>query len=197
MTVNGSLADAAGGGAEEAAAAQVVYTRIAGHVVRDGARRVGFLAAPRRRGSEKADERVGPIIEHLASALTNFIPGDVALIPTWRIWPEPANDDPADSSRMTVREVRPRVIEALPHSRRDSAAAALALERALKMLSQDFAHILVDFSGYVAPGTVPAALGLVEAAVVVVEARQSRQAGLQALADRIPASKHLGVILIG
>jgi hypothetical protein len=194
MTVNGSMPS---GLPQVEAAAQVVYTRIAGHVVRDGARRVGFLAVPRRRRRGNAEDRVGPIIEHLASALTNFIPGDVAMIPSWRLWPAPAPEEPPDSGRMTVREVRPRVIEALPHTPRDSGAAALALERALKMLSQDFAHILVDFSGYVAPGSAPAALGLVEAAVVVLETRLAGRAALQALVDRIPSSKHLGAILVG
>lgn len=178
-------------------AAQAVYTRIAGHVVRDGARRVGFLAAPRRGRKPAPAGLVGPVVERLAAALTNFIPGDVAMIPTWRLWPEPGPDEPPDSGRMNVREVRPRVVEALPHTLRNSGAAALALERALKMLSQDFAHILVDFSGYVAPGTAPAALGMVEAAVVVVETRLSQRAALQALVDRIPSSKHLGAILIG
>ena len=178
-------------------ASQAGYTRIAGHLVRDGARRVGFLAVPRRRRKGNAEEQVGPIIENLASALTSFIPGDVAMIPTWTLWPEPGPEESADSGRMNVREVKPRVIEALPHTRKDTAAAALALERALKMLSQDFAHILVDFSGYVSAGTAPAAIGLVEAVVVVVETRVSRRAALAALADRIPASKHLGAIVIG
>jgi hypothetical protein len=198
MTVNGSMpAGARAGGAADDAASQGAYTRIAGHVVRDGARRVGFLAVPRRRRQGNAEDQIGPIIENLASALTSFIPGDVAMIPTWTLWPEPGPDEPADSGRMNVREVKPRVIEALPHTRKDSAAAALALERALKMLSHDFAHILVDFSGYVAAGTAPAAIGLVEAVVVVVEPRVSRRKALAALADRIPASKHLGAILIG
>ena len=119
------------------------------------------------------------------------------MIPAWKVWPGPAPEEPEDSGRMTVREVRTRVIEAVPHTRPDIGAAARALERALKMLSQDFAHILVDFSGYVAPGTAPAALGLAEAAVVVVETRVARRAAFQALLDSIPASKHLGAILVG
>jgi hypothetical protein len=199
MTVNGSMPPGtARGRPEDDAAAQVVYTHIAGHVVRDGARCVGFLAVPRPRRKGNADERVGPIIDHLASALTNFISGDVAMIPSWKLWPEPAPDEPADSGRMAVREVRPRVVEARPHASPNSVAASLGLERALKMLSRDFAHVLVDFSGYGSPGTAPAAaLALVEAAVVIVEPRVARRDALQMLTEGIPASKHLGAILIG
>ena len=98
---------------------------------------------------------------------------------------------------MTIREFKPRVVEVLPRGCRDGASAALALEQALRMLSEDFVHVLVDLTGYGAPGAAPTAVGLVEAAVLIATVRQARLATLRALSDQIPDSKHLGAILIG
>ena len=98
---------------------------------------------------------------------------------------------------MTVREIRPRVVEVRPRGCRDGTSAALALEHALRSLSEDFAHVLVDLTGYEALGVAPPTLGVCEAVVLVATVRQARLETLRNLSDQIPKSKHLGAILIG
>jgi hypothetical protein len=175
---------------------EVVYARISRQVVRDGARVIGFVPVDKPGRRTPDESPVGPVLEQLAVALTGFVQGDVAIVPAWPTWP-PAPDDAAEpAGRMTIRELEPRVVEVLPRGCPDGASAALALEQVLHVLSEDFVHVLVDLTGYAAPGAAPTAVGLVEAAVLIATVRRARLATLRALSDQIPDSKHLGAILL-
>jgi hypothetical protein len=168
-------------------------------MVRDGARRIGFLPVDRPSRQDPDRSPAGRVVEHLAISLTGFIASDVAIVPAWSSWPPPPpppDEPPEAAGRMTIREIRPRVVEVLPRGCRDGAAAALALEGALRALSEDFAHVLVDLTGYEALGVAPAALGACEAVVLVATVRRARLDTLRALSEQIPKSKHLGAILI-
>jgi hypothetical protein len=98
---------------------------------------------------------------------------------------------------MSVHEILPRVVEVMPAACEEILPASQALEHALKTLSEDFVHVLVDLNGYAPPARAPNTTSLVEAVVFVVGVRSARVADVQALANQIPASKHLGAVLAG
>jgi hypothetical protein len=196
MTVNGAMPP---GSARrtEGRSFEAVCARIGRQVVRDGARRIGFLPVDKPSRQDPDKSPAGRVVEHLAIALTGFVPGDVAIVPAWSTWPPPPPDEPPEATaRLTIREIKPRVVEVRPRGCRDGTAAALALEGALRALSDDFAHVMVDLTGYQALGVAPAALGVCEAVVLVATVRRARLDTLRALSEQIPKSKHLGAILI-
>jgi len=173
-----------------------VMTRVARQIIKDEARVVGLLSV----NGKRAPIAVTPLLEELANALTGFQPGDVAFIPAWKQWqPLPGAPDQDDDGqqRMSIREVRPRVVQVMPGACTTMLPASRALERALKMLSEDFVRVLVDLNGYAPPARAPATMSLVEAIVFVVAVRSARVADVQALASQVPASKHLGAVLSG
>jgi hypothetical protein len=172
-----------------------VVTRVARQIIKDEARVVGLLSV----SGKRAPITLTPLIETLAGALTGFQPGDVAFIPAWSQWRAlpGASDSGDEGQRMSVREVQPRVVEVMPAACTAALPASRALEHALKMLSDDFRHVLVDLNEYAPPARAPSTTALVEAIVFVVGARSARVAEVQALANQIPASKHLGAVLAG
>jgi hypothetical protein len=178
-------------------AASATYTRIARQIVRDGARVIGFIAVTDKRRPVP----LTPLIERLAVAITGFVAQDIAFIPGWKEWkpmPELSVGAGEDAGRrMSVREVRTRVVEVMPSAAVDAPSAAAAVDHALKVLPEDFAHVLVNLDGHASAGGVPISLGLVEAVAIVATTRAARLNDVRMLAEHIPASKQLGAILVG
>jgi hypothetical protein len=56
---------------------------------------------------------------------------------------------------------------------------------------------LVNLGGYAGRGAVPAALGLADAAVLVVSLRRTRRRAVADVAEHVQGGKLLGAILIG
>ena len=179
------------------AVADAHLTRIARQIVRDGARVIGFLTVTGRR--DPVD--LTPLLQRIAQSVTGFVEQrDVAVIPTWGEWKPLAGGSPETEAapRMTVREVQPRVVEVLPAAKRDATSAGMALGEVLKVLSDDFAHVLINLDGYAPPGgRAPSAVALVEAVALVVSRRRARLKDVGLLIEHIPTSKHLGAVLLG
>jgi len=179
------------------AVADAHLTRIARQIVRDGARVIGFLTVTGRR--DPVD--LTPLLQRIAQSVTGFVEQrDVAVIPTWGEWKPLAGGSPETEAapRMTVREVQPRVVEVLPAAKSDATSAGMALGEVLKVLSDDFAHVLVNLDGYApAGGRAPSAVALVEAVALVVSKRRARLKDVGLLIEHIPTSKHLGAVLLG
>jgi hypothetical protein len=179
------------------AVADAHLTRIARQIVRDGARVIGFLTVTGRR--DPVD--LTPLLQRIAQSVTGFVEQrDVAVIPTWGEWKPLAGGSPETEAapRMTVREVQPRVVEVLPAAKSDATSAGMALGEVLKVLSDDFAHVLINLDGYAPPGgRAPSAVALVEAVALVVSRRRARLKDVGLLIEHIPTSKHLGAVLLG
>jgi len=180
------------------AVADAGLTRIARQIVRDGARVVGFLTVTGRR--DPVDLTL--LLQRIAQSVTGFVEQrDVAVIPTWGEWKPIPGGTPemeAAAPRMTVREVQPRVVEVLPAAKSDATSAGMALGEVLKVLSDDFAHVLVNLDGYApAGGRAPSAVALVEAVALVVSRRRAKLKDVGLLVEHIPTSKHLGAVLLG
>jgi hypothetical protein len=182
------------GPGREAVEADPNYTRIARQIVRDGARVIGFLTVTGKRHPVALTD----LLVRLARSVTAFVHGDVALIPAWNEWKPIPGAPGAEGAppRMTVREIEPRVIEVLPAASSDFPNATLDLERTLKVLSMDFAHVLVNLDGYAPPGRAPAAVAQVEAVALVIAAGAARMRDVSVITDQIPASKQLGAVLM-
>ena len=195
MSGPGDATSPPAGPGPEAVGSDAGYTRVAPQVIRDGARVIGFLTVSGKRRPVPLTE----LLERLAQGLAAFGNKDVAFIPTWNEW-VPIGDAPsgADGAHlMSVREVHPRVIRVTPAACQESLAAAQALTRTLTILSKDFAQVLVNLDGYAPAGRAPTATELVETVGLMVATRRARLRDVSAIADQIPASKHLGAVLLG
>jgi len=174
---------------------EAAYAVITRRLLLDEARIIGFLPVASRHGAKP----IRPYLDRLAATLTAFVATDVAIIPSFDAWTTSPSGSgaPEGKPRLTVREIRPRVVEVLPPSCETSADAALALEQVLTTLSEDFRQVLVDLGGYTAPLGAPTALSLVDGMVFVVSARTARMGALRRLNRAIPDSKQIGAILVG
>jgi hypothetical protein len=187
--------DAPASGAPDDVEQEAAYAAITRRLLLDEARIIGFLSVAGRRA---AAPPLRPYLDRLATTLTAFVATDVAIIPSFEAWASPAGSaEPESRPRLTVREIRPRVVEVLPPSCASAADAALALEQVLSTLSEDFRQVLVDLGGYATPLSAPPALSLVEGVVFVVSARAARMGALRRLGRAIPDSKQIGAILVG
>jgi hypothetical protein len=180
------------------AALEVACARIARQLSRADVRTVGFLPAGGKPGAPPPD--LMPLLDRLASALTGFGRGDVALLPRWTSWgggdAEAAAQAAAGPPRR-IRELRPQVLEILPRPCEGIALAELALRDTIESLAPGIVRVLVDLGGYAPPRKIPTALSFVDAVVPVVAAGHDRLRQVEALLAELPAAKNLGAILVG
>ena len=193
VTVGPSDAERYGWPGPPDAALAADATRIARHIVRARPPVVALLPVD---GPQPMDDRLAPVLLRLAEALTNFSDGNVAIIDTWRTWPW---GDAAEKGQIAHggRWLRPRILEIAPVPCGDASAATVALQNALAGRPEDLVTTLVNLGGYAERGAVPSALGLADAAVLVVANRQTRQRTLESAAEHVQDGKLLGAILIG
>jgi hypothetical protein len=167
-------------------------------IARSGHRRIGFVPLLAKDADPLA---VSPVVEGLAAGVTGHVPGDVAFIPSWKLWKtDPSEPAPADDGappRMNIREIRPRLVRVMPPPSPDTFAAGEALGRALELLPDDFQRVLIDLGGYAERGEAPPMLWMVDAVVLIVARREVRLTEVEALAPKIPERKRLGAILLG
>jgi hypothetical protein len=169
-------------------------TRIARHIARAGAAVVALFPVA---GREPLDDRLAPMLLRLAEALLGFADSDVAVVDTWRTWAWGEAVERGQTAAHRSRWLQPRILEIAPVPCGDGAAAAVALENALAARPKGLAATLVNLGGYAAPGAVPSALRLADAALLVVSARRTRQRAVARAARHVPDGKLLGAILIG
>jgi hypothetical protein len=169
-------------------------TRIARHIARAGAGVVALLPVD---GRQALDDRIAPALLRLAEALLLFCDSNVAIVDTWRTWPWGEAVEWGQAAAHRSRWLRPRILEIAPVPCGDASAAAVALENALAARPDGLATTLVNLGGYAARGSVPSALRLADAAVLLVPTRHSRRGTVARVAAHVPEGKLLGAILIG
>lgn len=193
MSVNGDTPSDAARTVESGLA--VAARTVARQLAKGGKRRIGFLPVPFK-GTEPLP--LGPVVGAVAAALTSFVTADVALIPAWKSWtaaPDAGGGERA-VPRMQIRELSPRLVEVMPPRCDDPSSAAQALGRALDILPEDYAHILVDLSEYAPAGHVPG-LEPFDGVVIAVVPRKTAIGSVRALDRQIPDEKALGAVLVG
>jgi hypothetical protein len=167
---------------------------VARQLAKAGKRRIGFLSVPFK-GTERL--ALGAIVGEVAAALTSFVSADVALIPAWKTWTAAAGAGGEGAvPRMQIREISPRLVEVMPPPSDDPSSAAQALGRALDILPEDYAHIVVDLSDYAPDGHVPG-LEAFDGVVMAVVPKKTLIGSLRALDRQIPDDKALGAVLVG
>jgi hypothetical protein len=170
-------------------------TRIARHIVRARSRIVALLPV---NGKDPLDDRLAPVLLRLAEALIAFSDSSVAIIDTWRTWPWGEAVEWGQTAAHRSRWLRPRILEVAPVPCGDASAATVALQNALAAPRPDgVLTTLVNLGGYAGRGAVPAALGLADAAVLVVSLRRTRRRAVADVAEHVQGGKLLGAILIG
>ena len=172
------------------------HAGIVRRIARSNHRRIGFVPLL---GKDADPLAISPVVEGLAAGVTGYVPGDVALIPSWKLWKSDLSEAPAPDGppRMNIREIRPRLVRVMPPPSPDAFAAGEALGRTLELLPEDFQRVLIDLGGYAARGEPPPMLWMVDAVVLMVARRDVRLAEAAALAPQIPDRKRLGAILLG
>jgi hypothetical protein len=168
-------------------------TRIARNLARSGARVIGFLPV-----DDRLDPgRLGPVLLRAAEALTGFVAGELAVVDTWPTWPWGIPLEVGATAAPRLRQIAPRVLEIAPPPCNDAPVAGVVLRESLAACPARLARVLVNLGGYATPGAVPQALEAVDAVVLLVAARRSRQAAVSDLARRLPPGKSLGAVLVG
>jgi hypothetical protein len=192
MSVNGDTPSDAARTVDSGLA--VAARTVARQLAKAGKRRIGFLPVPFK-GTEALP--LGPVVGGVAAALTSFVTADVALIPGWKSWTAaPGDGGEGAVPRMQIRELSPRLVEVMPPRCDDPSSAAQALGRALDILPEDYAHILVDLSDYAPDGHVPG-LEAIDGVVMAVVPRKTLIGSVRALDRQIPDEKALGAVLVG
>jgi hypothetical protein len=204
MSVNAETSAPGPQGSPEADEIEVsaACTRMARLLSRSGLRIIGVLPVTRgafdlrRHAGGPSRYDVGPLLEHLAGALSGFAGGStVSYVGTWRTWSGRALR--GSQALVRIREVRAHVVEIVPPAQSDAKGATAALRQSLATLPAAISRVLVDLGGYAGDGEVPPAADLMEGLVTVVPRGRVARAELVRIRDRLPNVKSLGTILIG
>lgn len=170
-------------------------TAIARHVIRAQAKAVGFLPAA---GALVKGATAAPLLARIAGALVKFVPEDrsIALVDTWPTWGWGPAMQAGDTSLFRTRVVRPRLLELSPVPCGDAEAALATLQASLQARPPELAVVLVNLTGYVDPGAMPAAVDFVDGVVLLAGRRRTWGGGLVRMSRFLPAKKNLGTILV-
>jgi hypothetical protein len=170
----------------------VGFLPVGGRAGRPGrARRAGRAGQADQAGDDETD--LAPLLDELGGALTQFARGDVALVSSFPRW---AGGGDRGAAPLRIREIRPHLLEVTPRPC-DALVALSVLEQTLTTLASGIVRVLVDLTGYSPAGRVPTVVDVCDGVVPVVTARDDRVAEVTAFLRDVPASKNLGVILVG
>lgn len=165
---------------------------IARQLARAGRRVIGFLPAARVLAPGAT---LSPLLAAVGRALAGFTTESIALIDSWPTWAWAAGGPGGETPQFRSRALQERLIEVAPLPCADPESATLALQMALGALPAPVVTVLVDLSGYAAPGLAPAAADVVDGVVLV--ARAGRTLGDDLIRPaKLMASKNVGTILI-
>ena len=170
-------------------------TAIARHLIRAQVRSVGFLPAA---GALLPGASAAPLLSRIAGALVKFVPEErsVALVDAWPTWGWGPAMEAGDTALFRTRALRPRVVELSPIPCGDAEAALATLQASLEARPPELAVVLVNLSGYVAPGAMPSAVDFVDGVVLLAGRRRTWGGALGRMSRFLPAKKNLGTILV-
>jgi hypothetical protein len=165
---------------------------IARHLVHTRLRTIGLLPAP---GAGDGRAPLSPLLAALGEAVLGFVAEEVAVIDTWPTWAWATAAHAGDTAAYRARPLRERLVELAPLPCADPEAATLALGMAVEALPPRVRLTLVNLAGYAAPGLAPAAIDVLDGAVLVAAAGRTQSDSLVRLAALVSA-KNLGTILV-
>jgi hypothetical protein len=140
---------------------------------------------------------LGPLLVRLAGALAGFGGARVGVVPRWRTWDKDPGGGAGDVGRLRFRALGADVVAIVPAAARDSRAAALALQEALWSLPEGVGRVLIDLTGYAAPGSLGAGAVIADGVALAVPAGRALRTRVARLLGAIPEAKRLGTILVG
>ncbi|MFH1130920.1 MAG: hypothetical protein V1754_06265 [Pseudomonadota bacterium] len=168
--------------------------QIARRLLKTGQKKVGFWPA----GPNVA---VPPLAVQLGAAIVELTGSPVAFVDANVRWPVDlalANEQRfASDSIFATRWLCGSLAMLIPQHVGAAGAGVPQLKMMLEQSEEYFVHLLVDLTGYDSLGDHFNAIGLLDGVVVVGLAGSTTEEELLTLERQIPASKSLGVVLIG
>lgn len=146
---------------------------------------IGFLP-----GIERSAAMLPPLITEWAATMTDFVTGPIGIVADWSTW------NGAAGGTVVPDEERPRLVSLVPPPSPDAATATPALKEALWTRRREFSRVLVNLSGFAAPGQVPTAAEYVDGVAIIVPTGRMRRSHLKNLVQDLDTRKNLGAILI-
>lgn len=161
---------------------------------------IGFLPVTRSRPDAHR-----ALLDAVATALTQFVSGEVAVVGDWRGWQgdppdSPDSDDvaapeaPGSDGRLGAGARRVRRLS--PGAVSDRARASIELRKILAARSGEGLRTLVNLADYARPGVIPAPADWMEGVALLVRVRRARWKRVAALVRGIASERQLGAILI-
>jgi Mrp family chromosome partitioning ATPase len=179
---------------EDSPAVRAACLRVAQRLQHAERRIIGLLPS-------SPDIGVPAIGVQLGLALAEVSSGTVAFVDANLRWPaisQLAQDEPRrDEGAFATRWIRGSLALLTPPRAGQAGAGVPQLAHIIREGGQLFGHVLVDLSGFKRLGEHLAAIEMTDGVVIVSRAGRTREDELLRLQHELPASRNLGVLLLG